>query len=227
MKNFNKMTICQRLKLFVDTNYSKPTEFAEFIGVKYLSLYRYINGINYPSSEILHLFKKGGLSIEWLIDGSGSMYARNSKGLELLEKTKTNIQSEKIHPYQRIKSWIEENYGSFKNFSLAMDIDYTDLGHTLYDHVVPEADFDKMLDKAGCNVDWVLSGEGSMYAKNPLGEILQSKKLSSHSDDDNTSKKKGQLTDNKKVFNFNDLINIVRLAIRAELKNNEFNDLGD
>lgn len=208
----------QRLRLFVEKNYSTQKEFSDLIGINESSLYRYFTGSNQPTIETLSKFKKAGLSIEWLVDGSGTMYARNSKGMELLEKIGYKDKTEKTHPYERIHSWIDENYGSIRNFSIILDLDFEDLCRTFFDKVIPDTNFADTLENAGCNIDWVLTGEGSMYAANPLGEILQSKKFSSILKNEQTSQKEDQVTNDMKLFNFNDLINIFRLAVRAEMK---------
>ena len=104
MHSCNDLSFGSRLKFFIDENFRIQKEFTDFIGINYSTLYRYIKEINQPTIETLCKFKKAGLSIEWLVDGSGIMFAKNSKGLQLLEKYKGNNKIEKSHPFERIKN---------------------------------------------------------------------------------------------------------------------------
>jgi hypothetical protein len=44
-----------------------------------------------PSFEMLQKFKEAGMSIDWLIDGTGDMFANNEKGILLKVNQQINI----------------------------------------------------------------------------------------------------------------------------------------
>ncbi|MDA3844211.1 MAG: hypothetical protein PF588_07590, partial [Candidatus Kapabacteria bacterium] len=147
--------------------------FANSIGMFANNVYRYINSNTTPSYDKLIKFQEAGLSIDWLVSGVGDMFADNSKGMELKEKYESLESNESRKPFDRLKKWIARNYGSLQDFSIIMNTDYREAHDILYDEFFMAPEFIKLLDRAGCNIDWVLTDEGSEYSNSPVGHILK------------------------------------------------------
>ncbi|MGA2296577.1 MAG: helix-turn-helix transcriptional regulator [FCB group bacterium] len=221
------MKLTERLKIFIENNYKTQKEFAEKANIDITALNRYLSGKVSPGVDVLNKFNIAGVSIDWLINGTGSMYAKNPKGYELSNHTEIQEIIDTSTPYKRIIKWINENYGSLNNFALLMDINLEDLKNTLYENVVPDLSFITILNRSGCNTDWILTCEGSMYANNPIGEILKSKQYVTMLNQGELLNEVNQEMDNAKLEFFEDLINKLRLAIRAEFNEKSKSQIED
>ena len=210
------MTLGSRLKRFIEKHYTSQKDFASQLSIDCTLISRYINEKVIPGVEILMKFTSAGISSDWLISGIGSMYAKNTVGMDLSEKYQNDIETEDNKPFYRIVLWIKENYGSLENFSLIMNINRNELFSTLYDKLVPDLSFIDMLRSSGCNTNWLITGEGSQYANNPIGEILQSKKFAKLLQGNLSPVAEQKKKESEKLFSLEDVVNIFRLAIRID-----------
>ncbi len=167
------MTIGNRIKKYISEAYKTQTNFAQSTGVRVAVINRYVNDKALPGADVLIKFKKAGMSIDWLLDGSGTMYANNAVGQQLRKKIENEIEPEPDTPFDRIKVWIRENYSSLENFSLIMNTDHNELFDILYKNSIPGTEFINMMTRAGCNMSWISNGTGEQYADNPAGMLLQ------------------------------------------------------
>ncbi len=164
------MTIGQRIKKFIDRVYGTQKKFACQVNISRTILNRYIADINLPGADVLYKFKKAGMSIDWLLDGSGSMFARD---FQMQYSNKEDTEQLQDLPHRRIKKWINKNYGSLENFAIIMNIDYYLMENFLENESVPDPNFTNILRMAGCNIRWLSTGEGDEYANNNIGQILR------------------------------------------------------
>jgi hypothetical protein len=167
------MNLSERLSLFISKNFKNQQEFADAAGVDKNTISRYKGRKFNPNSNILLKFQDVGLSIDWLLNGIGIMYAKNNKGIRLAEKFIDANPIKVDKPFGRIKKWIFDNYGCLQNFVIINNLKYDDIYLTLYEDSIPDLNFIKVLHKSGCDPDWILTGSGSSFAENPMGELLQ------------------------------------------------------
>ena len=161
----------KRLKQFISLNFDSIGHFAESIGINGSAVSRYIANKSCPGYNIQCKLYEIGLSIHWYISGSGSMFASNDKGVEL-QKSWLNASGESDSPFSRIKTWICENYDTIENFSSLWKEENSNLVELLYEQQLPGRDLLDVLEKAGCNISWISTGEGSSYADNNSGLLL-------------------------------------------------------
>lgn len=69
-----------RLKLFININFSSNEEFAEKIKCSPTIVSNWITNKKLPGSKFLLQIYKLGLSIDWLLSGDGAMLANNDAG---------------------------------------------------------------------------------------------------------------------------------------------------
>lgn len=166
------MTLGQRLKKFISERYGSQKIFADVTGISRVNLSKYIYGTSSPNANTLAKFKEAGLSIDWLIDGSGSMLI-----LEEANEIPKGNQAETINlPFDRLKGWIEENYGTVGEYALAINYDLFILENILKHELFPDPDFITLVKKSGCNTDWLVTGTGSHFADNHTGNLLRLRK---------------------------------------------------
>lgn len=154
--------------------YGTQKDYADIIGISPTLLARYLNGASLPGAEVLKKVMLTGVSVNWLLGGEGIMFANNEAGFALRDNfEKYNIEPQ-TNPYGRIKKWIKQNYGSLKNFALLLNLDYDEIHNMLYNDVITTPAFIKQMRRAGCSINWIISGDGDPYASNPVGKILKS-----------------------------------------------------
>jgi len=76
------MQISDRIKYFAKNCYGNLKAFCEELGISQSHLSHFLQG-RMPSFEMLQKFREAGMSIDWLIDGAGDMFANNEKGILL------------------------------------------------------------------------------------------------------------------------------------------------
>lgn len=165
------MNLGERIEFFIEICYGNKRNFAEILGVRYSTLSKYISGSVTLSINELTLLKKSGMSLNWLIDGEGPMFANNKNGVTLRKRI-SNEEIELNRPNGRIKYWIKQNYETLENFAVALNLDFDEIYNVLYHDMVMSVSFINILKKAGCNMNWVLTGEGTKFENNPTGIIL-------------------------------------------------------
>lgn len=77
------MQIPDRIKYFAKSCYGNFKVFCKELDISQSHLSHYLQGRRMPSLEMLQKFKEAGMSIDWLIDGEGDMFAQNEKGAML------------------------------------------------------------------------------------------------------------------------------------------------
>lgn len=75
----------------------------------------------------------------------------------------------------RLKSWIEEAFGSQKEFAEKNSINKVTLNGYATGKRFPDEAFLTKLSQIGCNVQWLFSGGGQMFANNEAGLNLHDK----------------------------------------------------
>ncbi|TAL70161.1 MAG: XRE family transcriptional regulator [Bacteroidetes bacterium] len=171
------MTIGERLELFIHTCFDSQIAFSKEVDIDATYLNRIIHNKNTPGTELLIKFIEIGLSIDWLLKGIGSMFSNNQAGQELKKNITAKDQFNKLSPSERLRRWISENYDNLENLCNIFNIDYIQAYKIAYESSVPGVSFLSDLNNAGCNTEWVLSGNGSPYENNPVGTILKLKKF--------------------------------------------------
>jgi len=169
------MTLGQRILHFIDVCYGTQKRFAEETGVGAIQLNRYINDKTSPGIDSLIKFKDAGMSIDWLVEGEGSMYANNHKGRQLQVQLGKLQRGEKETPYDRIRKWITEHFETIENYCVCLNADYNELYNVLFNDMISDPSMLQNLKKAGCNIAWLSTGTGSKYADNMAGLILKAK----------------------------------------------------
>ena len=214
------MNLPERLTLFITKNFNSKKEFAEFSGIDNNYLSRYVYERFMPSAEILIKLQDSGLSIDWLLKGVGIMYAKNPVGLKLSEKFVKINQSTEEKPFNRVKKWILDNYGSLRNFVIINNLIYEDIYLILFEEAFSDLNFINILYKSGCNPDWIITGTGSQYTKNPMGELLQNqivKELLL-----NKNQVQNNIKDNnlEKLIPYDDILKIINIAMLSNGNSN-------
>jgi len=210
------MQIGQRIEKFTRECYHTQTYFAECIGITISSLNRYIKGKYTPKFDMLLKFFDAGMSIDWLLNGSGSMYANNEKGREFKKKYKSTENNYSNTPFGRAKQWIMENYGTLKEFAILINMNYDELNDIFNSTLIPDPSFLDLMSRAGCSINWLATGEGSEYENNPLGMLLKLKEKGF-----DLKSTENEITDENLYKNMKndpriDFIKLIRLAIKAE-----------
>ena len=209
------MTIGQRIKKFIVRVYGTQKKFADQVQISRAILNRYIADTNLPGADVLYRFKKAGMSIDWLLDGSGSMYAKDFK-IQHIEKD-INVASQYL-PHQRIKKWIGKNYGTLENFAVIMNLYYYMLENFLENELVPDPNFTNILRMAGCNIRWLSTGDGEEYAQNNIGHILKMRNEQSEIQDEEIN------PDEINQLPTGEFYKLIRSAIKKESKENDDDD---
>jgi transcriptional regulator with XRE-family HTH domain len=70
---------------------------------------------------------------------------------------------------ERLRAFAEVAYGSVAHLHRAMNVGETTLYKYLSNERGPGAKLLKRLEGAGCNTSWLLTGDGDMFADNPVG----------------------------------------------------------
>ena len=94
------MTLAARLLDFIKSYYESVQKYAEITGEDYNTIHRYVKGSSMPGVEKLIKFQETGLSIDWLITGSGKKFARNPAGIKLMEENPEYI---KLKPIRNLR----------------------------------------------------------------------------------------------------------------------------
>jgi len=171
------MEIFERLRFFVENNFNSTRIFCELSGIDKSQICRYISGNMQPSASILQKLYLIGLNINWLLSGNGSIFADNPKGNELKAKHEDKYSDDTIKEVkERVKQWISDNFTSLESFIEKNKLSPENLLNELESTSLPTPGFMLCLSKAGCNIDWIMNGEGKVYSNNDEGFVLQTKK---------------------------------------------------
>jgi hypothetical protein len=210
------MYIGNRLLIFIRTNYNTQKSFAELLKIQESNLSRYIKKNTCPNIKMLNKFFNAGLSLDWLITGTGTMFADNTVGISLLLKLLFNenyIFSEFI---TRLESWILDNFESIDNFCEFNSIDKFYLTDIFIKNEIPGSNFVNLIENAGCNYKWVYSGTGSKYNTSPAGKILKLKEFSLNDLVNYINTKTNIKFDKKSIVSGNKYFDFLRTAIEIE-----------
>ncbi|MCX6155002.1 MAG: hypothetical protein NT007_12685 [Candidatus Kapabacteria bacterium] len=95
----DKKNFGYRIGFFAKTCYGSLAAFSKACDVPSTQITAYIQGLRAAHAEIQLKFYEAGLSIDWLLSGSGGMFARNKIGnelkIEFTERTK-NLDSDDV-----------------------------------------------------------------------------------------------------------------------------------
>lgn len=214
------MSIGEKILIFIKRCNISQLDFAEIADINYFALSRYISGKNTPSTDSLIKFYNAGMSIDWLLTGVGSMYSNSPKGRKLKIFHEENDVVDTIQPFDRIKTWIRENYGTLLKFTTTMNLKYDYLYSILYEQTIFDPELAGIMVKAGCNLDWIQDGKGTPYADNIEGLLFKIKNneiTGSENIDDKTIEEMKEMasTIDQRLYN------IIKLAAKNELSENQ------
>jgi transcriptional regulator with XRE-family HTH domain len=78
--------IAGRIREFAKVNYRSLDAFAKACGMKAQNLSKYTADGRMPGLEVLQRFQEAGMSLDWLANGAGIMWADNECGRDLYKK---------------------------------------------------------------------------------------------------------------------------------------------
>ena len=87
------MEIGERIKSFIETSNQSQSSFARQTKINTSYLSRIINNKISPGVSILSKINTAGVSLDWLLNGTGSMFSTNVEGEKL--KSKVNEKNDK------------------------------------------------------------------------------------------------------------------------------------
>ncbi len=76
---------------------------------------------------------------------------------------------------KRIERFVLKNYGSYTNFCEISEIDHSTISRLISGKNTPRSEVLSKMYDSGLNINWVLTGEGSMFAENNRGFELNKK----------------------------------------------------
>lgn len=206
------MDLKDRLKIFINCSYKNIKQFSEYSDVEYTRLCKYLKGLHSPTEDSLLNFYKSGINVCWLLSGEGSMFASNQRGEELRRKHKVNHPDYEIDKMKtRIKKWIEDQYGTIGDFANEMNIETKKIELELEDFTSASPEFITLINNAGCNINWAVSGKGPIFSNNASGLIFLSQKKGIPINKDDI--KEEEIEPQLKSF-----YNVMRKAVRDEMK---------
>ena len=174
------MNIGIRIKLFIQTCYKSQLFFAKQVDIDPTYLNRIINNRHSPGVDILSKFNLAGVSLDWLLNGTGSMYSTNSEGEKLKKTVSDSNKITRNDTNNRVISWICENYDNLENFCKIFQIEFNKSYNIIYEIAMPDLEYLEILNEAGCNIKWLHTGQGSRLGNNPAGTILKMKSKNIH-----------------------------------------------
>ena len=167
------MTLGTRLKKFIDIVYKNTSEFSDILESSRSSIARYITDSNHPDAKQLAKMNELGMNINWLLNGSGSMFDDNPNGRRL-KKIHTNYENKfESSVSERIKYWIEVNFKSINAFAVCTHLPVDKIKEFLESVDVGDPIVIEMLERSGCNTDWALSGDGDLFNDSLMGCLLR------------------------------------------------------
>jgi transcriptional regulator with XRE-family HTH domain len=216
------MTIGERITLFIESCYQTQTKYAELVKLNPSSLNRYVRNKCAPTLDILEKFKSTGMSIDWLIDGKGSMFAQSEEGDKLKDKyhISKSLNSNPSKLLNRLKTWIFENYENLDNLCQVFQADYLSLSNVIFSKTIPDTTFFSIMEEAGCNMNWIIKGEGDCYNDTFTGMILKIKRDGVKDFNGVMEESTITMKELNEAKTKNDLLSIIRKAIRIELRRN-------
>lgn len=142
-----------RLKLLRENLGLSQKEFGEMLGLAQTSYSNYEGGKSAVPSDVLEvLYKKVGVSIDWLVAGDGQMYRNDA------------IRSENIN--DRLRK-VRENTG-LSQYKFAEVFNLPQSTYAQYEkggRSVPNDLIARLQVQYNLNLNWFFSGEGEMYLK--------------------------------------------------------------
>ncbi|MBI5326443.1 MAG: helix-turn-helix transcriptional regulator [Ignavibacteriae bacterium] len=169
------MTLGARINLFIHCCNQSQHNFANYIAINRGYLNRIINDKISPGVEILSKFVAAGLSVDWLIEGKGSMFADNKTGNELkLKIINEGLGSNSLG--SRLLSWICREHDNPESFCNKFSIDYDRYFRMIFDSAIPDMEFINTIKSAGCNITWLYTGKGPQNLMHPNGVAAKSRK---------------------------------------------------
>lgn len=168
--NNEKNILARFIQLFKTSGLTK-SEFAEKIDVSHQSLNKYLSDENDIQKISIRLFRYG-ISIDWLYSGKGEPLIGDVKDESLVTYIKDY---DYLIQKKRIKNWIEINYKSLVEFEISRDFERYEIQNIFNnDKPIPYL-IAKRIENAGCNIHWSMTGVGSSYAENIIGNKLKEK----------------------------------------------------
>jgi len=177
----NENEISDRLRCFIKLHGLNQRQFQEKYNINH-AITKYLKG-ELKITSILDILFNAGCNLNWLIIGDGEPFANNSKGLEL--RNENNISpkiTKKIlgiefnvtlkNSLERIEYFVNTYYGNFKQFSKMINTSTENiLDPFKYGADVPITLY-LDLERAGVNIDWLLTGKGAIFSNSVIGKQL-------------------------------------------------------
>ncbi len=163
------MSIGERLRIVADV-VGGVKSLAELWGMASPGLYAYFNNRTKPGAEVLLRLHEIGFSIEWLLAGEGSMYARNAAGEQLRHaKAATLTPDPLLDPGSRLRAFAGSSFSDTAYFAQALGKSRKEVELYFSNKKQPPLAVLQVIARLGCNINWLLSGEGPMN-QSPDGE---------------------------------------------------------
>ena len=164
----NKFLQKQLHKILYLTSKSKA-EFSRKLDISQQSLDKYLMGKSDIQKLSIRLFEFG-VNLNWFYSGEGKVFIDSD---EIILNENRESSEILIRQKNRINYWIKKHYDSLIDFENQNSITKNDLKEILKEDNVFNYTLIKVLKKSGCNTDWILTGEGSLYSNNEVGKELK------------------------------------------------------
>jgi transcriptional regulator with XRE-family HTH domain len=163
-----EIDIIERFKKIFRSSGLSKSEFADSIEISHQSLNKYLKLQNSIQKISLRIFN-AGYSIDWLYSGNGNPLLKTVEDKELSNIIKSydyKIQNE------RIKEWIYRNYENIIEYEIARGFKRNEIQRIFDEGLDIPYLILRRIENSGCNLHWSLTGEGSQYADNVIGNKL-------------------------------------------------------
>lgn len=169
----NEKDILTRFHRLLLTSGLTKSDFAKKINISHQSLNKYLKNFNDIQKLTLRLFRNG-FSIHWLYSGKGEPLLNSEEHLVDAQIIKDfNYREQNT----RIQEWIMDNYINIIEFEIVRGFRRNEIQRIFDEDLVIPYKILRRIENAGCNILWSLTGNGTQFADNIIGNKLKSKKL--------------------------------------------------
>lgn len=154
------MTLGERLK-HISEIVGGVKILADHLQMKSPGLYSYFHDRTKPGAGLLLRFFSLGFSIDWIITGKGSMYNNTDAGRR--RRNSVVLNSIILATFgERLKMFAESKFGKINELAKAAGIEKSKINGLIRENTPPDVKSLQRLAQLGCNINWLLTGEGEM-----------------------------------------------------------------